>query len=147
MHYFNEQFCRFLLGPQKVSKLDIVFALNADVTSLDNTYDFMKRIVKSIVTKYGTESIRYGLIVYGSSPSVKMGFDADQSDPDALKRVIDRLGPSSRGSNLEKAIKEAGKMFESRFVRSEASKALVLMTDRNSDSEVCVVFILIFFIR
>lgn len=96
----------------------------------------MKRIVKSIVTKYGTESVHYGLLVYGATPSVKMGFDADQSDPDALKRIIDGLRPSSRGSNLEKALKEAGKMFESRFVRPDAIHALVIMTDRNSDSEV-----------
>ncbi|KAK3733125.1 hypothetical protein QZH41_003235 [Actinostola sp. cb2023] len=124
-----------LKGSQKIPKLDLVFAISADTASLYDTYGFMKRIVKSVINKYGTESVRYGLLVYGDTPSVKLGFEVDQSDPVILKRLIDTMGPRSGGSNLEKALKEVGKMFESRFVRPGAIKALVIMTDRKSDSK------------
>jgi len=129
-------FLPYIIGSQKIPKLDLVFAISADTASLYDTYGFMKRIVKSVINKYGTESVRYGLIVYGDTPSVKLGFEVDQSDPVILKRLIDTMGPRSGGSNLEKALKEVGKMFESRFVRPGAIKALVIMTDRKSDSKV-----------
>jgi hypothetical protein len=119
-----------------VPKLDLVFAISADITSASDTYGFMKRIIKSVITKYGTSSIHYGLLVYGDTPSIKISFHDDQQDPEQLKRLIESTPQSSGGSNLDKALKEVRKMFESRAARVDGIKGLVIMTDRQSDSSV-----------
>lgn len=127
---------KFISGPLKVPKLDLVFAISADITSASDTYGFMKRIIKSIITKYGTSSIHYGLLVYGDTPSIKISFHDDQRDAEQLIRLIESTRASSGGSDLNMALKEVRKMFESRAARADAIKGLVIMTDRQSDSPV-----------
>ena len=55
----------------------------------------MKDIIKSIIDTYSAGKLRYGIIVYGQTPSTKISF-TDKTFDDSLKTFIDAI---PRGMN------------------------------------------------
>ena len=71
-------------------EVDIGFAISATARDSDQTYELMKKIIKSIIDTYSAEKLRYGLIVFGQTASTKILFTEKYSD-DSLKSFIDAI--------------------------------------------------------
>lgn len=92
----------------------------------------MKDIIDWVITKYGVGTIQYGIIVFGNTPSVKVSFTQPVND-DQLKTILQNAGKNRAGSNLERALDEVQRLFDS-SPRPDAKRVLVLVTDKKSDS-------------
>lgn len=121
----------FLLAkpPQVV---DVVFAISATARDAEKTFSFMKEVIKSIFEKYGVDSLRPAVIVFGDTVSVRMNFQ-DSLEQDALKRLVQGLRPNRGTPDLEKALAEAKTLFSG--ARPHAKKVLVIISDDQSDSK------------
>ena len=99
-----------------------MFAISATGLAANNTHVFMKEILESIISKYGTERLETGVIVYGdlASPEVMLG-DIFKSDTDLIRAIKD-IPPKSGVPSLDKALEEVQLQFESPFVRPNAAK-------------------------
>ena len=115
-----------------VPETDIGFAISANAADSSTSFKKMKDTINSVIEKYGQARIRYSVIVFGSSPSVKVSFsDLHPSDLGLMSFVA--AVPRSRGSNLAKTLEEVKNLFE-RNARPGANKVLVVMTDKQSDN-------------
>lgn len=102
----------------------------------------MKDTIKEISKKYGTNKIRYGLIVFGSKATITIPFRTTSISPEDVSSYLDTVRKNDRQGNLDLALEEAKKMFLG--ARPTAKKILVVITDKASDSygediEVCFV--------
>ena len=93
----------------------------------------MKNIVKAVIDKYGTGKTRYGLIVFGSTASVKVGFSDYFPSKDGLKNLVETFPRSSGSPTLHNALAEAKNLFANSG-RSNAKKVLIVMVDEKSSS-------------
>ena len=92
----------------------------------------MKDIIDWVITKYGVGTIQYGIVVFGNTPSVKVRFTQPVND-DQLKNILQNAGKNRAGSNLQRALDEVQRLFDS-SPRPDAKRVLVLVTDKKSDS-------------
>ena len=92
----------------------------------------MKDIIDWVITKYGVGTIQYGIVVFGNTPSVKVRFTQPVND-DQLKTILQNAGKNRAGSNLQRALDEVQRLFNS-SPRPDAKRVLVLVTDKKSDS-------------
>ena len=92
----------------------------------------MKHIIDWVITKYGVGTIQYGIVVFGNTPSVKVRFTQPVND-DQLKTILQNAGKNRAGSNLQRALDEVQRLFDS-SPRPDAKRVLVLVTDKKSDS-------------
>ena len=92
----------------------------------------MKDIIDWVITKYGVDTIQYGIVVFGNTPSVKVRFTQPVND-DQLKTILQNAGKNRAGSNLRRALDEVQRLFDS-SPRPDAKRVLVLVTDKKSDS-------------
>lgn len=124
-------FC--LAAIPQILDLDLAFAISANA-GLDSEENFrkMKDIIDWVITKYGVGKIQYSVVVFGTTPSVKVSFSQPIND-DKLKAILQNTTPNRQGSNLERALDEVRNLFESSH-RPEAKRVLVLVTDKQSDS-------------
>ena len=111
----------------------MAFAISANA-ALDSRENFrkMKDIIDWVIDKYGVGTIQYGVIVFGNTPSVKVTFAQPVND-NRLKTILQNAGKNRAGSNLERALDEVQRLFDS-SPRSDAKRVLVLVTDKRSDS-------------
>lgn len=114
-----------------VPELELGFALAAASTNSHDIYELMKNAIKSIIDEYEIDRVRYGLIVFGDSASIKVNFQ-DSFTVEELKQFIGLTRAPRRGAALDKALEEAKKMFKAPGVRPYARKVLVVMTDKAS---------------
>lgn len=128
----NELYC-FLAVLPKLQDLDLAFAISANA-ALDSTENFrkMKEIIDWVIEKYGVGKIQYGVVVFGNTPSVKVSFTQPVND-EQLKAIIQNTVQNRGGSNLERALDEVQRLFDS-SPRPDAKRVLVLVTDKKSDS-------------
>ncbi len=117
----------------KLQDLDLAFAISANA-ALDSAENFrkMKDIIDWVINKYGVGKIQYGVVVFGNTPSVKVSFTQPFND-EQLKTIIENTAQNTGGSNLEKALDEVQRLFDS-SPRPDAKRVLVLVTDKKSDS-------------
>ena len=115
-----------------VPETDIGFAISANAADSSTSFKKMKDTINSVIEKYGQARIRYSVIVFGSSPSVKVSFSDLHPSDLGLMSFVAAL-PRSRGSNLAKTLEEVKNLFE-RNARPGANKVLVVMTDKQSDN-------------
>ena len=114
-----------------VPELELGFAIAADSSESDKTFTLMKDTVTSIIDKYGMGRVRYGLIVFGDSASIKANF-RDGFQLEQLKTLIEISVKEPSGAALDKALEEAKKLFTGAGVRGDARKVLVVITDKAS---------------
>lgn len=107
--------------------------LSATSRDAVGTFIAMKNIVKAVVDKYGTGKMRYGLIVFGNTASVKVRFNDYFPSKEEIKNFMETVPRSSGGPALANALDEANKLFGTSG-RPNAKKVLVLMIDNKSVS-------------
>ena len=88
----------------------------------------MKDAIAEIITEYGLDKIRYGLIVFGETGSIKIPF-GDHTNVDGLLQTLKVVPKPSSGAALDEMLKEAEKLFSASAGRPHAKKVLVVITD------------------
>lgn len=101
----------------------------------DDNFEKAKEVIKSIIDTYAMNKLRYGVIVFGSSASIRVSFGDDYTTDANLKDVITFLsGPNERPA-LGEALKKGKELFDEAPERPNARKVLVLITDVKSTSK------------
>ena len=99
----------------------------------DTNFANIKTVIKQIVKKYGQGKVRYSLIVFGDSATIKISFTENYSD-NQLKNLIEATPKSSGGPFLDKALAKAKEMFDQN-TRRDSRKVLVVFIDKTSASQ------------
>lgn len=134
----------FIIEKPRVPELDLGFAISARAIDSNKNFKTMKDTIKKISEKYGTNKIRYALLVYGSSPTIYIPFRSTPVTSEDLASYLDSARINDRGADLDKALEEAKKMFLD--ARPTAKKVLVVIADKRSESypdeiKVCTIFL------
>lgn len=122
--------CSLLAKP--VQHVDVVFAISATASDAQQTFSFMKEVIKIIFERHGVDSIRPAIIVFGDAVSVRLSFDEKISELDELKERIDNLPRNTGTPDLDAALVEANRLFAG--ARLNAKKVLVIISDDASDN-------------
>lgn len=117
----------------EVPKIDVVFAITAVSSKADEVFQTTKKAITSIVNKYGTGNMQYGVILFGSGASSYVDL-ASYSTSDELKALVTKLPILKGGPALDEALKRAGKMFTSPNARKDAHQILVVISDKKTSS-------------
>lgn len=80
------------------------------------------------------DKLRYGIVVFGSTASIKITFDDYFSDDENLKAAVDALSGTKGPPALDEALKKGRELFGNSIGRSNARKVLVVITDIKSTS-------------
>ena len=100
--------------------------------SASDTFERIKDTITAIVDEYGiTDRLRYGLIVFGRNAVQKLSF-SEESDMNSLKAKIKSSQRQGGEPNLQKALEEAKRLFDSEPTEPDVKKVLVVITDRRS---------------
>ena len=83
-----------------IQDIDLVFAMCPVSSTSDETFKLMKDAVKSLVDKYGTSKIHYGIILYGRSAERLLEFSNKMVPEAEVKQYIDNL-PKPKGNILK----------------------------------------------
>ena len=116
-----------------VPEVDVAFAISGTSVNNRETFALMKDTISWIIAEYGTENLRYSIILFGAYANIRLNFDGGVSNANALTKFVQSLPRTSGGPDLIGALKQAESAFESAGVRPEASKVLVVITDNASD--------------
>lgn len=101
----------------------------------DDNFEKAKEVIKSIIDTYAMNKLRYGVIVFGSSASIKVSFGDDFPTDEDLKNVITILSGSNELPALDEALKKGKELFDDAQERPNARKVLVVITDKKSTSK------------
>ena len=123
----------YLSDNLRVPQIDLGFAISATALSASDTFERIKDTITAIVDEYGTDRLRYGLIVFGRNAVQKLSF-RDESDMNSLKAKIKSSQRAGGGPNLQRALEEAKRLFDSEPTGPDVKKVLVLITDKISTS-------------
>ena len=124
-----------LLDELRTPKIDLGFVISAYAASATDTFQRMKETINAIVDEYGvTGRIRYGLVTFGRDATRKLSFSRELSDINSLKDMIENTPRPFGDPNLQKALEEARKLFETEPKRPDALKVIVVITDKKSTS-------------
>lgn len=116
-------------GTLQLPETNVAFAISATGTEAQETHKFIKDIIKSIITTYGTRKLQYSVIVYGDSVSPEITFgDIFKSDADLVK-AIDSIPGITGSPSFDKALEEAKEQLMSPFLRPYAAKVGSLHCD------------------
>lgn len=121
-------------------KLDLVFAISSTSEDTDETFQLMISAIDSLLQKYDSSKIRYGVLVYGDDSTVVVHLK-NHTDADQIQEQLTTIVPSVGGTALDKALEAAAVMFAQAGDREDADRVLVIMTDERSglDEDVVVV--------
>ena len=125
----------YLLDELRTPKIDLGFVISAYATSAADTFQRMKETINAIVDEYGVSGrIRYGLVTFGRDATRKLSFSREISDINSLKDKIKNTRRPFGDPDLQKALEEAKKLFETEPKRPDAMKVIVVITDKKSTS-------------
>ena len=113
-----------------IPEIDLAFALSSTSASSSETHKLMKDTINAIVNEYGIDRIHYSIIVFGSSPKTFVQFSEKFPRAQVLKDFVSALPRREGGPSLDEALQEGRRLFLSPFVRPNAKKVLVVITDR-----------------
>ena len=82
-----------------IPDIDLVVAMCPVSSTSDQTFKLMKDAVKSMVDKYGTSKIHYGIVLYGRSAERLFEFSNKMVSEADLKQYVDNL-PKPKGNIL-----------------------------------------------
>lgn len=122
-----------------VPKLDLVFAISATSKDTDETFQLMTSAIDSLLQKYDSSNIRYGVLVYGDDATVVVHLK-NQTDAAQIQENLTTILAPVGGTALDKALEAAAVMFAEAGDREDADRVLVIMTDESSglDEDVVV---------
>ena len=120
-------------------RLDLVFAISSTSTDASEVFQLMADTIDSLLQKYDSSRIRYGLLVYGDDATVFVHLK-NNTDADQIQELMATILPSVGGSALDKALETASEIFTEAGDRQDADRVLVIMTDKASglDEDVVV---------
>ena len=118
-----------------IPEVDLAFAINAASVKADDNFEKAKEVIKSIIDTYAMNKLRYGVIVFGSSASIRVSFGDDFPTDENLKNVITILSGSNERPALDEALKKGKELFDEAPERPNAKKVLVFITDMKSTSK------------
>lgn len=124
----------YLLEKLRVPQVDVGFVISATAVSASDTFERIKDTINTIIEEYGISRLRYALIVFGREASLKLSFSDESADVNSLMAKITSTQRPVGEPNLQRALEEAMKMFESDASRPAAKKVLVVITDKKSTS-------------
>ena len=125
----------YLSDELRTPKIDLGFVISAYATSAADTFQRMKETINAIVDEYGVSGrIRYGLVTFGRDATRKLSFSREISDINSLKDKIKNTRRPFGDPDLQKALEEAKKLFETEPKRPDAMKVIVVITDKKSTS-------------
>lgn len=125
------------LAPETIfaPEMDLAFVISTTAVDQDKNFKKMKEIIKGTVAKFGLFRVRYSLITFGATPDVKIRFDNVFDTEDELGKLIDNVKKALGDAALHKALEEARYLFAlAEDARPNASRVLVVVTDKTSDS-------------
>lgn len=93
----------------------------------------MKDVIKSIFEKYGVDSIRPAIIVFGDVASARLNIQQEGMDLNDLKQRIENLPRNTGTPDLNQALSLAKTLFAR--ARAHAKKVIVVISDDRSDSK------------
>ena len=103
--------------------------------SASDTFQRIKDTITAIVEEYGiTNRLRYALIVFGRDATQKLSFSEEITDIDSLKAKIQSSQRPVGDPNLQKALEEAKRLFDSDPSRPDVKKVIVVITDKKSSN-------------
>lgn len=117
--------------PLNVPKLDLVFALSSTSPDKDETFQLMTDTVKSLLQRYDSSNIRFGLLEYSEDVNIVVDLK-NETDAAGMKAELAVIAPSVGLSALDRALEAAKNMFFEAGDRKDADRVLVVMTDKNS---------------
>ena len=124
-----------LTDPPPVStEVDVAFSISANSVNNRQIFRLMKDTIAWIISNYGTEKLRYSVILFGNDAKIELDFDGGISTPNKLIQFVQELPRRRGGPDVISALKEAKKVFESASARPNAWKVLVVITDKRSGS-------------
>jgi len=88
----------------------------------------MKRIINTIIDRYGVLKVRFSVIVYGSKITTRFTFDNPKFTQEDLIRAVNDTDNVPGPPDLEKALKEAETLF-TKTSRPNATKTFVVLSD------------------
>lgn len=88
----------------------------------------MKRIINTIIDRYGVLKVRFSVIVYGNKVTTRFTFDNPKFTQEDLIRAVENITNVPGDPDLEEALKEAETLF-SRTSRPNATKTFVVLSD------------------
>lgn len=111
-------------------EIDLAFAISAAASNSDKTFKRIKDTINTIINKYGTEQIRYALVVFGSSATTAVSFREQFASRKDLTTYLS-LARQERGEpDIVKAFDEVKRLFDSAPSRSNAKKVVVVVVDK-----------------
>ena len=114
-----------------IPDIDLVFALSAAAVDAEDTFDKIKDTVDTIIKQYGTDKIRYALMTFGDAPSIKFDF-SDGRGKGALRATVQQLSRPTGDPDVEKALKEAEKLFDNASPRPGSRRIVVIFVDKKT---------------
>lgn len=115
--------------------MDLAFVISTTAVDQEKNFEKTKEIIKGTVEKFGLNRVRYSLITFGATPDVKIRFDNVFDTEEELGKFVDNVKKAIGEAALDKALEEARYLFAlAEDVRPNASKVLVVITDKKSDS-------------
>lgn len=116
-------------------EINLAFVISTTAVDQDENLEEVKEIIKGTVEKFGLIRVRYSLVTYGASPEVKIRFDNVFDTEEEFGVIVDGVKKGVGSAALNKALEEVRYLFAvSEDARPNASRVLVVITDRTSDS-------------
>ena len=116
-----------------------MFAISATSKDTDETFQLMTSAIDSLLQKYDSSNIRYGVLVYGDDATVVVHLK-NKTDAAQIQENLTTILAPVGGTALDKALEAAAVMFAEASDREDADRVLVIMTDESSglDEDVVV---------
>ena len=108
----------------KIPKLDLAFAISALPT--DYNFGVILDVVKEVTKRFFSDRVRYGLIVFGKTASIRIPFRDRFSSEKQLESYIDLMAGNNDEPALDQALISAKRLFESEAARKDAQKVCVI---------------------
>lgn len=113
-----------------IPEIDLAFAVSASASKADKTFKLMKDTINTIINKYGTDRIRYALVVFGANPTTQISFREKSTTNRELTNFLS-LARKERGEPiLWKALDSVKQLFRSASSRPAAKKIVVVIVDK-----------------
>ena len=93
----------------------------------------MKDVISEVVEEYGRERVHYSVIIFGSSPDVKVLFSDNLASDERLKLHVQSFSKATN-SALDATLQKVKEIFEN-HARPGVKRVLVVITDKKSDSD------------
>ena len=117
-----------------------MFAISSTSKDTDETFQLMTSAIDSLLQKYDSSNIRYGVLVYGDDVTVVVHLK-NHTDAAQIQEYLTTILAPVGGTALDRALEAAAVMFAQAGDREDADRVLVIMTDESSglDEDVVVV--------